>query len=47
MHSPKFNIVKKNYDKGFWTAQMVANAVAKGWITAAEYQEIVGQPYEV
>ena len=46
MHSPKFNTVKKWYDKGKWSKSMVADAVVKGWITAEEYEEIVGEPYE-
>ena len=46
MHSPKFNKVKNYYDKGLWTFEMVRNAVVKGWITAAEFEEITGEPYE-
>ena len=41
-HSPKFDKVKSYYDNGFWTKEMVHNAVTKGWITEAEYLEIVG-----
>lgn len=44
--SPKFEKVKKYYDSGLWNKKMVANAVVKGWITAEEYQLIVGEPYE-
>ena len=44
-HSAKFEKVKSYYDKGLWNKQMVANAVVKGWITAEEYAEIVGEPY--
>jgi len=44
--SKKFATVKKYYDKGFWTKIAVHNAVVKGWITAAEYEIIVGEPYE-
>lgn len=44
-HSPKFNKVKGYYDNGLWNKAMVYNAVDKGWITAAEYEEIVGEPY--
>lgn len=40
--SKKYELVKKYYDSGFWTAEMVYNAVIKGWITAEEYNEIVG-----
>lgn len=44
--SKKFNLVKKYYDEGFWTKEMVRNAVVKGWITEEEYYEIVGEEYE-
>lgn len=46
MHSAKFDKVKSYYDNGFWSEAKVHNAVAKGWITAAEYEEITGEPYE-
>ena len=41
-HSPKFNMIKIWYTKGFWTAEMVADAVTKNVITEAERVEIVG-----
>lgn len=52
-HSPKFEKVKNYYElwvdtdgeKG-WSPKMVANAVVKKWITAEEYEEITGEPYE-
>lgn len=44
--SKKFNLVKKYYDEGFWTKEMVHNAVIKGWITEEEYYEIAGEEYE-
>lgn len=44
--SPKFNKVKRYYDNGLWNKEMVHNAVIKGWITAEEYVEIVGEPYD-
>ena len=44
--SPKFTKVKNYYDRGLWNLEMVANAVVKGWITAAEFEEITGEPYE-
>lgn len=44
--SKKYNTVKKYYDMGMWSIGMVANAVKKGWITAAEYEEITGEKYE-
>lgn len=44
--SPKFNRVKRYYDNGLWNKEMVHNAVIKGWITEAEYEEIVGEPYD-
>lgn len=46
-HSKNYEKVKRYYDNGLWTKNMVANAVKKGWITAEEYQEITGEPYEV
>lgn len=42
MHSKKYNTVKNYYDKGYWSKEMVANAVTKGWITEEEYIEIIG-----
>ncbi len=44
-HSEKFELVKEYYDTGRWKKKAVRNAVAKGWITAAEYEEITGEPY--
>ena len=43
--SPKYEKVKGYYDRGLWTKSMVRNAVVKGWITAAEYEEITGEAY--
>ena len=40
-----FEIIKKNYERGLWTKQMVAIAVKKGVITVEQYEEIVGEPY--
>lgn len=45
-HSKMFDKIKKWYDSGAWSAEWVGNAVVKGKITAAEYQEITGEPYE-
>lgn len=44
--SPKFNRVKRYYDNGLWNKEMVHNAVIKGWITAEEFDEIVGEPFD-
>lgn len=44
--SAKFNKVKQYYDTGRWNKTMVHNAVGK-WITAEEYEQITGEPYEV
>lgn len=41
-HSPMFDKIKSYYDRGLWTAEQVRNAVIKGKITEAEYEEIVG-----
>lgn len=50
-HSNKFDVVKKYYHTFYngqrmWDESRVRNSVLKGWITAEEYEEIVGQPYE-
>lgn len=42
MHSEKFEKVKSYYDEGFWTADMVMNAVGK-WIAEKEAKEIIGE----
>lgn len=44
--SKKYNTVKKYYDLGMWSVNQVKNAVVKGWITAEEFTQITGQPYE-
>lgn len=46
MHSQKFAKVKSYYDRGLWNLKMVRNAVIARWITAAEFEEITGEPYE-
>lgn len=40
-----YDIVKRNYDRGLWTAQMVRLAVRKGVITKEQFKEITGQDY--
>lgn len=45
-HSPKYEKVKSYYDRGLWKKSQVADAVVKGWITEAEYEEITGEPHE-
>lgn len=40
-----FATVKRNYDRGLWSAAMVKMAVRKGIITKSQYQEITGKPY--
>lgn len=40
-----FETIKKNFDKKLWNAKMVAVAVKKGVITAAQYKEITGLDY--
>lgn len=45
MHSKNFEKVKSYYESGMWGKKAVHNAVLKEWITAKEYEEIVGEPY--
>ncbi|AEE95799.1 XkdX family protein [Mahella australiensis] len=42
-----FEIIKKNYERGLWSKQMVATAVRKGVITAEQYREITGEDYNL
>lgn len=42
-HSKNFERVKNYYDTGLWSIVKVRNAVVKGWITDAEFQEITGE----
>lgn len=39
--SPRYAIVKRYYNKGFWTEEMVRNAVKQKWITEDELQQII------
>lgn len=41
-HSPKFELIRKWYSRGFWTEDMIINAVEKNVITAEEAEEIIG-----
>lgn len=45
VHSKNYEKVKGYYDGGFWNEARVKNAVAKGWITEAEYEEVTGERY--
>lgn len=38
--------IKRWYQQGLWTKHMVAQAVEKGVITAAQYEDITGEAYE-
>ncbi len=40
-----YDIIKKNYDRGLWSNQMVKTAVVKGVITLEQYKEITGDDY--
>ena len=39
------NKISKWYKQGLWSAEMVANAVEKGIITAGDFKEITGEDY--
>ena len=41
-----FETIKKNFDKGLWTAALVKMAVKKGIITKEQYTEITGKEYQ-
>ena len=40
-----YEIIKRNYDRGLWTKQMVKLAVVKKVITEEQYTEITGDIY--
>ncbi len=42
----KYERVKYYFDNNLWKINRVKDAVIKGWITEAEFEEITGQPYE-
>lgn len=46
MASAKFKMIKIWYDKKFWDADMVRNAVKKGWISEEEMKQIVKEKEE-
>lgn len=40
-----YELVKRNFDRGLWTEQMVRLAVRKGVITKEQFKEITGKDY--
>ena len=40
-----YETIKRNYDRGLWSANMVKMAVRKGVITKDEYTKITGKAY--
>ena len=44
--SPKYQLVAYYYGMRAWDLTRVRAAVAKEWITGAEYQQITGETYE-
>lgn len=40
-----YETIKKNFDRGLWSAPMVKMAVKKGIITKEQYTEITGKAY--
>lgn len=43
--SKYYNLVKKNYDRGYWGVDKVRDAVVQGWITPEEFYDIAGEVY--
>ncbi len=41
-----FEQIRLWYEQGLWTEQMLRNAVAKGFLTQAQYEQIIGQSPE-
>ena len=40
-----YDKIKRWYEQGLWTKEMVANAVVKGVITSEQYEQITGEVY--
>ena len=40
-----YKMIKRNFEKGLWSAQMVKVAVKKGVITKEQFKEITSQDY--
>lgn len=40
-----FEKIKEYYTKGYWTSEMVRNAVVKNKITKEQYKEITGEDF--
>ncbi len=47
MHSKNYDKFKRYYEEGLWSKEKLYNVVGKRTgITAEEYEEITGEPYE-
>lgn len=44
-HNKMFDRIKDWYETGVWSRKRVHDAVTKGKITPAEYEEITGEVY--
>lgn len=42
-----YKIIKRFYDRGFYSSEDVRVFVASGKITAEQYEEITGKKYEI
>lgn len=40
-----FDQIKRNYDRGLWSKQMVRVCVSRGVITPTQYKEITGEKH--
>ncbi len=41
-----YGLIKRNFERGLWSAAMVKVAVRKGVITPEQYREITGKDYQ-
>lgn len=41
-----YETIKKNFDRGLWSAAMVKMAVRKGIVTKEQFTEITGKEYK-
>ena len=44
-YSAKFAKLKSYYETGLWNENRLRNAVVKGWLSEAEFEEITGESF--
>jgi uncharacterized XkdX family phage protein len=42
-----YGMIKRYYDGNYWTKEQVSQAVVLDKITSTQYEQIIGEPYEL